>query len=176
MVAGEDIKPFGSGKSAFRFLVPHDQIRANPETEHLVARQGYVTMWYGDDRRLVMYPCNDNTMMNFVAIHPAELSGARGEGGWPLLLRGEECLLTGYADWDSGTSKETLLETYKEFGPVVRALLDMTDVGSLKVWSLLDMGRIPTWYKGRVVLLGDAAHPFLPRESRRITNPSPYIL
>lgn len=27
-----------------------------------------------------MYPCNDNTMMNFVAIHPSELSASKGEG------------------------------------------------------------------------------------------------
>jgi hypothetical protein len=39
-----------------------------------------MTMWMGDDRRLVMYPCSDNTMMNFVAIHPSELSASKGEG------------------------------------------------------------------------------------------------
>lgn len=85
IVAGGDVKPFSSGKAAFRFLVPHEQIRANPETKQLVAREGYITIWYGNDRRLVMYPCNDNTMMNFVAIHPAELSASRGEGESLLL-------------------------------------------------------------------------------------------
>lgn len=40
----------------------------------------------------------------------------------------------------------------------------MVDTASLKVWTLLDMDRIPRWFKGKVVLLGDAAHPFLPRE------------
>ena len=79
-MVGEKFKPFPSGKAAFRFLVPHENIRANAETEHLVARKGYLTFWYGDDRRLVMYPCNDNTMMNFVAIHPSGLSASRGEG------------------------------------------------------------------------------------------------
>ncbi|MBE3046350.1 hypothetical protein IMZ48_28220 [Candidatus Bathyarchaeota archaeon] len=46
---------------------------------------------------------------------------------------------------------------------MVRTLLEMADPSSLKVWSLLDMDRIPTWFKGKLVLLGDAAHPFLPR-------------
>jgi hypothetical protein len=80
IVAGPDIKPFGSGKSAFRFLIPVDQVRGNPVTEKLASRDGYMTMWMGDDRRLVMYPCNDNTMMNFVGIHPSELSASKGEG------------------------------------------------------------------------------------------------
>lgn len=76
---GDDLKPFSSGKAAFRFLVPREKVLANTETAHL-APEGYMSMWYGDDRRLVMYPCNDNTMMNFVAIHPSELSASRGEG------------------------------------------------------------------------------------------------
>jgi len=32
----------------------------------------------------------------------------------------------------------------------------------MKVWDLLDMDVIPTWNKNRLVLIGDAAHPFLP--------------
>lgn len=74
------MKPFGSGKSAFRFMVSVSQIRENPVTEALVTRDGYMTMFLGDDRRLVMYPCSNNTTMNFVAIHPSELSASKGEG------------------------------------------------------------------------------------------------
>ena len=43
--------------------------------------------------------------------------------------------------------------------------MELVDASELKVWTLLDMERIPTWHKDRLVLLGDAAHPFLPRES-----------
>lgn len=79
-MAGPDIKPFGSGKSAFRFMIPIQQIQENPVTEKLTTREGYMTMWMGDDRRMVMYPCSNNTMMNFVGIHPSELSASKGEG------------------------------------------------------------------------------------------------
>ncbi len=123
-------------------------IRENPATTKLAQREGYMTMWMGDDRRLVMYPCSNNTMMNFVGIHPSELSASKGEG------------------WSRGVAKEVLLDVYSSFEPTVRALLEMVDVGGLKVWTLLDMDRIPTWYKGRLALLGDAAHPFLPHQGQ----------
>ncbi len=80
IVVGPEIVPFGSGKSAFRFLIPMQQIRENPITRRLSEREGYMTMWMGDDRRLIMYPCSNNTMMNFVGIHPSELSASKGEG------------------------------------------------------------------------------------------------
>lgn len=72
--------------------------------------------------------------------------------------------------WGQGGSKELLLEVYKGFEQRVRSLLELVDASELKVWTLLDMERIPTWYKGRLVLLGDAAHPFLPRESLMIAS------
>jgi 2-polyprenyl-6-methoxyphenol hydroxylase-like FAD-dependent oxidoreductase len=34
----------------------------------------------------------------------------------------------------------------------------------LKLWKLLFRSPIPSWTKGKAVLIGDAAHPMLPRE------------
>ncbi|KAH7014592.1 uncharacterized protein B0I36DRAFT_355783 [Microdochium trichocladiopsis] len=148
VVAGEHIKPRGSGKSAFRFLVPHDKIRAVPEAEPFTRREGIMNLWIGGNRRLIMYPCNRNTMMNFVAIHPSEESSAKGE------------------DWSRGGSKDALLATYKDFPPAVQALLSLVDGESVKAWTLFDMERIKNWYNGKAVLLGDAAHPFLPHQGQ----------
>jgi uracil DNA glycosylase len=61
-------------------MIPMSQIRDNVATAKLATREGYMTMWMGDDRRLVMYTCSNNTMMNFVGIHPSELSASKGEG------------------------------------------------------------------------------------------------
>jgi 2-polyprenyl-6-methoxyphenol hydroxylase-like FAD-dependent oxidoreductase len=65
--------------------------------------------------------------------------------------------------WSRSGSKSTLIKLYANFGPIVQALLDMADESSVKVWTLLDMDKIPRWSKGKLVLLGDAVHPFLPR-------------
>jgi 2-polyprenyl-6-methoxyphenol hydroxylase-like FAD-dependent oxidoreductase len=44
------------------------------------------------------------------------------------------------------------------------ALLDKAEAKSLKAWELLDMDVLSTWVNDRLALLGDAAHPFLPRK------------
>ncbi|KAK3994513.1 hypothetical protein QBC44DRAFT_340696 [Cladorrhinum sp. PSN332] len=92
-----NLRPFSSGKSAFRFMVPHETTLANPLTKD-----------------------------------------------------------------DQHTTKETLLDIFSDFGPKVQALLGMADENSLKAWTLLDMKKIPRWVEGKLALLGDAAHPFLP--------------
>ncbi|KAI3580990.1 hypothetical protein IWW34DRAFT_906976 [Fusarium oxysporum f. sp. albedinis] len=150
IVTGSDIKPYGSGKSAFRFMIPHSDILKNEKTRPFAERTGTMTMWMGDDRRLVMYPCSNNTVMNFVAIHPSSITSGANKG----------------SGWGNGGSKELLREVYKDFEPRVLALLDLVDVSELKLWTLLDMDRISTWHKDRLVLLGDAAHPFLPHQGQ----------
>lgn len=74
-------------------------------------------------------------------------------------------LINSYLGWDQEASKEKLLEVFGAFGPHVKEMLDLVDSSTLKVWSLLDMERIPRWYRGRLALLGDAAHPFMPCRS-----------
>lgn len=67
-------------------------------------------------------------------------------------------------DWNTGGNKAKLQEVYQGFDPALLALLDLAEVGSLKVWELVDMDVLPSWTNERLALLGDAAHPFLPRE------------
>ena len=44
--------------------------------------------------------------------------------------------------------------------PRIRAVLDAVD--QTFRWALYDREPLPTWTKGRLTLLGDAAHPMLP--------------
>lgn len=73
-VVGTDIKPHPSGQSAFRFLVPRQTALEDPKTAPFVQANGQLIIWYGPDRRVVMYPCDDNTLLNFVCIHPRDES------------------------------------------------------------------------------------------------------
>jgi 2-polyprenyl-6-methoxyphenol hydroxylase-like FAD-dependent oxidoreductase len=66
--------------------------------------------------------------------------------------------------WNGEANKLKLLEVYKDFDSSLLALLDKAEAKSLKAWELLDMDVLSTWVQDRLALLGDAAHPFLPRK------------
>lgn len=104
---------------------------------------------YGKDRRIVMYPTSNNTLCNFVAIHPES-----------------ETAQTATGDWNNAAPKELLIEVYKSFPEDWLKVLQCADNESLKVWKLLDMEVLDTWVNNRLVLLGDAAHPFLPHQGQ----------
>lgn len=108
-------------------------------------------MVMGRDRRVVVYPTSDNTLLNFVCIHPTSESQIDAQE-------------PGSSDWQNQGNIGKMLEVYKEFEPAVIKLLSMADEETLKVWELLDMEQLPSWTEGKLVLIGDAAHPFTPRE------------
>jgi len=154
----EDIKTFGSGKSAFRFLIPREKVYADPETRKFADQEGHLQMVFGRDRRVVVYPTSDNTLLNFVNIHPTAESQVDSEE-------------PGSSDWQNQGNISKMLEIYKDFEPAVVKLLGMADEETLKVWELLDMEQLPTWTEGKLVLIGDAAHPFTPRELSSLISP-----
>jgi 2-polyprenyl-6-methoxyphenol hydroxylase-like FAD-dependent oxidoreductase len=142
-----DIKPHGSGKSAFRFLISRKAAQDDPVTAKFVQKAGELIIWYASDRRVVVYPTTDNTLLNFVCIHPDTESDA------------------GSDTWNGLGSREKLLKVYENFDPSLLALLRKAD-DELKVWKLMDMETLPTWVNHRLALLGDAAHPFLPHQGQ----------
>ncbi|RSL65425.1 hypothetical protein CEP54_004220 [Fusarium duplospermum] len=55
-----------SGKGAFRFLIPRTLADDDPDTKALVEARDAAFMWFANDRRVVLYPCNSNETLNFV--------------------------------------------------------------------------------------------------------------
>lgn len=142
--------PFSSGKSAFRFLIPRTTILSDPRTSPFITESGELKIWYEDDRRIVMYPTSHNDLLNFVCIHPSADSSSS----------------SATSDWNQQASLRTLQETYQTFDPAVQELIAKADPNTLKAWTLLDMNELPTFAKGRLALIGDAAHPFLPHQGQ----------
>ena len=118
-------------------------------TKEFVRNPGDLIIWYGSDRRVVMYPTSNNSVLNFVCVHPeSETADESGEG------------------WDQNSNLEKLLHVYKSFSPAVLKLLGNADPHTIKIWKLLDMEVIPNWTNQRLGLLGDSAHPFLPHQGQ----------
>lgn len=62
------------------------------------------------------------------------------------------------------------MDRFDGYGRPVLRMLDKTAEEAVKLWDLLNMKIQPTVIRDNAVLIGDAAHPFLPRES---PDPSP---
>ncbi|TGO15060.1 hypothetical protein BPAE_0601g00020 [Botrytis paeoniae] len=142
--------PEPSGTNAFRFLIPIDEIRAGPKTAHFVEKSGQMLLLYGKDRRIVAYPCRNNNLLNFVAMHPEEETEASSE------------------EWSQSASKDSLLSFYTSYTDDVQALLAKVSPEDIELWNLLnheEMGR-ENWVHGKMALLGDAAHGFLPHQGQ----------
>lgn len=87
--------------------------------------------------------------------------------------------LQGMPDWNVAVTHAELLEEYQNFHPSILLVLKydsesnscqkyITDplprkATSIKKWPLLFRAPISTWYRSKLVLVGDAAHPMLPR-------------
>ncbi|KAJ9264082.1 hypothetical protein DTO195F2_2609 [Paecilomyces variotii] len=81
-VSGSEIQLFSSGKNAFRFMVSRKETLDDPETAELAKELGTVDMWHSTGRKVVIYPCVNNEMLNFVCIHPDSLINIGVSQGW----------------------------------------------------------------------------------------------
>ncbi|KAF7552181.1 hypothetical protein G7Z17_g4502 [Cylindrodendrum hubeiense] len=136
-------------QNCFRFLVPVDKINSNPLTGPLFAKLGLDSqqVYLAHDRRLVIYPCRKGTLLNVVAMHPADDTDEAGESSWL-----------------AGGKQEDLMEAYKEFCPEIVEMCSLAE--DLKLWSLATRDPPKVFYRERAVLVGDAAHPMLPHQGQ----------
>ena len=125
-------RPVFSGSVAYRGLVAHARIAPWPTAAW--------QMWLGKARHFLAFPVRGGELVNYVGFVPAdaEMKESWSAPGDPAALRRE------FADWD----------------PRIARLL--SHVETTFRWALYDREPLPTWTRGRLTLLGDAAHPMLP--------------
>jgi salicylate hydroxylase len=125
-------RPVFHGSIAYRGVVPHERVPHWPTDSWL--------MWLGQGKHFLVYPLRAGKLINYVGFVPAdqEMKESWSAPGDPDALRRE------FAGWD----------------PRIEGLL--LHVDKTFRWALYDREPLPTWTKGRLSLLGDAAHPMLP--------------
>ncbi|PQE21532.1 FAD binding domain-containing protein [Rutstroemia sp. NJR-2017a BVV2] len=128
-----DVEPYSSGKCCYRWLISFAEIEKYESLKKFSQWYGRMIEWDYNDRRIIIYPCVDNTMYNCGGFIPNHIA-----------------------------SKEKLIQSYKGMGHEVEQLLALTPEDGLHIWELLDMDFLSTYTKDSLVLIGDAAHPFLP--------------
>jgi 2-polyprenyl-6-methoxyphenol hydroxylase-like FAD-dependent oxidoreductase len=119
------------GFVAHRTIVPMSEVSAD-------IRRNDVVLWSGPGFHIVHYPLRAGTLFNIVAVFETSSYLERG---------------------DIGSYRAEIERTYCNSHPSMKALLSMMDVA--RRWAISDRDPIRHWSKGRVTLLGDAAHPTL---------------
>jgi salicylate hydroxylase len=124
-----DDEPVSSGSAAYRGTVAYDDAGLDEDIQDVI---GYI----GPDCHFIQYPLRRGTMLNQVAVFksPGYFSGVENWGG-----------------------PEELIPAYAHCHDKIRSRLEYmwTD----RWWPMYDRNPIDNWVDGRMMLLGDAAHP-----------------
>lgn len=139
-----DGPPRLTGHLAYRALLPQAALPA-------ALRSGDVNAWLGPHLHLVSYPVRGGAALNVVAFLHGQPPGGRGAA--PDVL----------ADWDHATNAADLQAA---LAGCCTALQDLVRaVPAWRLWVLADrpvLRAATQQARGRVALLGDAAHPMRP--------------
>ncbi|KAJ4234621.1 hypothetical protein NW759_001615 [Fusarium solani] len=142
-----------SGLSAFRFTLEVDEIKQSLNEIPQILQPDQPTclsMVYSFDdtmRSVVMYPCRNFQILNFVCIVPdSSLKEETTES------------------WTASGDREELLSLFSDFPVWVQDYLRIAT--NIKLWQLRDQDPLPTYIRGRTVLIGDAAHAMTPHQGQ----------
>lgn len=123
--------PRSLGYVAHRTIVPMSEVNFDVDTDNVV-------MWSGDGFHIVHYPLRDHSLFNVVTVFKT----------------------LDMAPTDTDSPHPDLARVYRDSHPTMKKLWAMMDL-SRRGWVSHDRDPIRHWSRGRVTLLGDAAHPTL---------------
>ncbi|MDC8995156.1 FAD-dependent urate hydroxylase HpxO [Mycobacterium marinum] len=109
------------------------------EVDEAISPANEWTMYVGDGKRVSAMPVADDRFYFFFDVVEPE--------GLPF---------------EKGTAREVLREQFAGWAPGVQALIDKLDPTTTNRVEILDLDPFHTWVKGRVAVLGDAAHNTTP--------------
>ncbi|KAF2742888.1 FAD/NAD(P)-binding domain-containing protein [Sporormia fimetaria CBS 119925] len=144
IVLGFDDKPKSSGYAVYRSWFPGEEIAKNEMLRHLVDGDHHVG-FIGPDLHFLASSLKNGKEFNWVFTH---VDDGNIEESWQFPGKVEDCL-----------------EYVKDWAPIVQEIVKATPkYGRLIDHKLVFRDPLPTFKspRERIVLIGDAAHPFLP--------------
>ncbi|KAK3936837.1 salicylate 1-monooxygenase sala [Diplogelasinospora grovesii] len=130
-----------SHKYAYRCMMPTKDVAAQLGEE----KCQNPCLWMGPNRHVLTFPVNQGQLLNLVAF-------VTDEGEWPSKT-----------NTTLPATRDEVFKDFEGFSENVRSLIQMTKDKSDR-WGLFDLADNPlqTFYKGRVLVIGDAAHASTP--------------
>ncbi|KAI0202211.1 FAD/NAD(P)-binding domain-containing protein [Astrocystis sublimbata] len=140
-----------TNQKAFRFVIQYEKAVKSSNVKKFLDTIGMNnTSGIGPGaRRLVIYPCRSGTLLNCALLHTATEEDFQA---------GQE------TSWLNAGSVQDLMACVDDFPEVVREFCAMAE--DLKLFNLTTRDPPPTFVKGKLALLGDAAHPMLPHQGQ----------
>lgn len=145
-VQAKSEKKISTGQNCFRFLVPTEKAERSPLAKGLIDRVGLKSLnaFFSETHRIIMYPCRSGKLLNFAAMCP--------EGNQAV----EE------SSWLNSGNKDDLMKEFEGFSSELREMCSLAE--DVKLWSLASRDPPTIFHRGKLCLIGDAAHPTLPRK------------
>jgi salicylate hydroxylase len=101
---------------------------------------GAMRNWMGSGKHFLVFPVRANKLLNYVGF-----------------VRSDECMKE---SWLTADGPAALTEAFAGWDPMVGAIIGQVD--TMFRSGLYDREPLSSWTRGRLTLLGDAAHPMLP--------------
>lgn len=132
-IIGPD-RPRFSGFCAYRGIMPAERFER-------IGEELSAACWLGPGAHIAHYPISAGALINVV--------GVVTEPSWTR------------ESWFDRASKAEYQAHLRDWAPRLQEIVAALDEGELMKWALYDREPLPVWSRGKVVLLGDAAHAML---------------
>ncbi|KAH8600241.1 hypothetical protein B0O99DRAFT_564345 [Bisporella sp. PMI_857] len=150
LVLGYMDKPKSSGYAVWRAWFPNTDMITDPRTSEFCDRGDTFNGWIGPDVHFLF----------------STIKGGK-DCCWVLTHKDEHDI---DESWSFPGKLEEVFEVLDGWDPVCKAIVEKTP--SLVDWKLVYRDPLPTWISklGRIALVGDSAHPFLPTSAQGATQ------